>query len=65
MATFVGTGSNMDHATTIVAVSAVSSPWWLQALHAVSDGAALVLPILGVIWLVIQMTAWFLKKKKG
>lgn len=45
------------------AAAAIASPWWLTILKSVSDGAALVLPILGVIWLVIQMTSWFLKRK--
>jgi hypothetical protein len=45
-------------------LAAATSPWWLTGLKALSDGAAFVLPILGVIWLVIQMTDWYLKKRK-
>jgi hypothetical protein len=37
------------------AVAAIASPWWLPALHSVSDVAALVLPILGVLWLLLQI----------
>ena len=37
------------------AVAAIVSPWWLPALHQVSDVAALLLPIAGVIWLVVQV----------
>ena len=37
------------------AVAAIASPWWLPALHSVSDVAALVLPILGVLWLCLQI----------
>lgn len=37
------------------AVAAIVSPWWLPALHSVSDVAALVLPILGVLWLCLQI----------
>lgn len=43
-------------------VAAVTSPWWLVGLKAISDGAAFILPILGVIWLVIQMTDYFRRK---
>lgn len=46
------------------AVAAIASPWWLVILKAVSDGAAFILPILGVIWLVIQMTDYLIRKKK-
>jgi hypothetical protein len=44
-------------------VAAATSPWWLVGLKAVSDGAALILPVLGVIWLVVQMTDWIIRKK--
>lgn len=37
------------------AVAAIASPWWLPALHDISQIAALVLPIVGVMWLVIQI----------
>lgn len=37
------------------AIAAIASPWWLPALHEVSDVAALVLPILGVLWLCLQI----------
>jgi hypothetical protein len=46
------------------ALGAIASPWWLVCLKAVSDGAAFILPILGVVWLVIQMTDYFIRKKK-
>lgn len=46
------------------AVGAIASPWWLEILKAISAGAAFILPILGVIWLVIQMTDYFARKKK-
>ena len=47
-----------------VAPAAVASPLWLPMLQTVSQGAALVLPILGVIWIVIQVTDHFNKKRK-
>jgi len=37
------------------AVAAVLSPWWLPALHDVSQIAALLLPIAGVVWLAVQI----------
>lgn len=47
-----------------VAPAAVISPWWLPWLQTVSETAALVLPILGVLWLVIQMVGYFRKKNR-
>lgn len=37
------------------AVAAIVSPIWLPALHQLSEVAALLLPIAGVIWLVVQI----------
>lgn len=34
---------------------AVTSPFWLPPLHVVSDAAALVLPIVGVTWILLQI----------
>ena len=39
----------------VVAASAVASPVWLPSLQTVSEAAALALPIVGVVWLVIQI----------
>lgn len=36
-------------------VTAVSSPWWLPLLQHTSEAAALILPILGVVWLLVQI----------
>lgn len=47
----------MEHTTAAVAVSAVSSPVWLPWLHTASDGAALIAPILGTVWLVVQIVS--------
>ncbi len=41
-------------ATDVIAVGAIASPWWLKTLQAVHDGAAFVLPVLGVAWLLLQ-----------
>ena len=45
----------MDRITTTGAVGAVASPWWLPSIKDVSDTAALILPILGVGWLLVQI----------
>jgi hypothetical protein len=37
------------------AVAAIASPLWLPALHTASELAALVLPILGATWLILQI----------
>ena len=37
------------------AVAAIASPWWLPALHDVSQISAFLLPIIGVIWLAVQI----------
>ncbi|WP_425991403.1 hypothetical protein [Afipia sp. DC4300-2b1] len=46
------------------AVAAIISPWWLPALHQVSDVAALLLPIAGVIWLVVQIVVKIQQAKR-
>lgn len=46
--------SMTDRVTDSVAVAAVASPVWLPALQQVSEVAALLLPIGGLVWLVIQ-----------
>ena len=47
-----------------VAAGAVLSPAWLPTLAEVSSTAALLLPILGVIWLLVQMFTWLLRSPK-
>lgn len=47
----------MDNATTAVAATAVASPAWLPWLMTASEIAAIAAPILGVIWLVVQIWA--------
>ena len=41
--------------STIVATAATTSPIWLPSLQEVSEAAALWLPIIGVVWLVLQI----------
>jgi len=45
----------LDNTTAGVAISAVASPVWLPMLHSLSDGAAIIAPILGTVWLVVQI----------
>lgn len=46
----------VESANKVTAVAAVVSPWWLPSLHTVSEVAALVLPIMGVLWLCVQIS---------
>jgi hypothetical protein len=54
----------MNALNNTVAVGAVATPVWWPALNSISEVAAVVLPILGVIWLVVQMIGYFLKVGK-
>jgi len=58
------TSHTLDAVKAAIAPAAVASPLWLPVLQSVSQGAALILPILGVIWLVVQMTDYFNKKMR-
>jgi hypothetical protein len=51
-------------ATDVGAVAALTSPYWLPTLHTVSEIAALIVPILGAIWLVIQITHYLYRISK-
>jgi hypothetical protein len=44
-----------DTLTNTGAGVALTSYWWLPSLHALSDTAALLLPILGAAWLLVQI----------
>ena len=50
--------------TAPAAVAAVISPWWLPILHSTSEAAALILPIIGVLWLVIQIMVFLYRAGK-
>ena len=41
--------------TDTASLVAIASPWWLPLLKQTSEIAALVLPIMGVIWLGVQI----------
>ncbi|MBD9511927.1 hypothetical protein IB265_34830 [Ensifer sp. ENS10] len=47
----------MEHTTTAVAASAVTTPIWLPWLQTASETAATIAPILGLVWLLIQIFA--------
>ena len=48
---------SMNNTTTAVAAAAVASPAWLPAVQKASEMAAVAAPILGVIWLLVQIVA--------
>jgi hypothetical protein len=54
-----------DRATTGIAMASIASPLWLPSIKQVSDAAALVMPILGVTWLVVQIVAKIVELRKG
>ena len=52
-------------ATDVGAVAAVFSPFWLPTLQAVSEVAAMLVPILGAVWLTIQITYFLFRARKS
>jgi hypothetical protein len=58
---FVNHLSEPSAVNATIAAAATSSPLWLNYLRDVSELAALLLPVLGVVWLSVQMYA-FLKR---
>lgn len=55
----------MDNMKSAVASAAVTSPWWLTALHNWSQTAAEVVPILGAIYLAVQIVQKLFEIGKG
>lgn len=49
--------SIVDTSTYAVSAGMATSPWWLPLLQSVSEGAATIAPILGAVWLVVQIWA--------
>lgn len=45
----------MMNTTHAIAAASVISPAWLPGLHEVSQLAAVLMPILGAVWLVVQI----------
>lgn len=54
----------IDRSTDVVAGAAVASPIWLPWLQQTSEVAALLVPIFGVIWLVIQIVGYLSRREK-
>lgn len=54
----------MQQTTNVIAGAAVASPWWLPALQNFSEIAALMLPIAGLIWLMVQIITHITKYYK-
>lgn len=54
--------TTLDRSTDVIAASAVASPVWLPWLQQTSEVAGLVVPILGMIWLLVQIIG-YLKRK--
>lgn len=44
-----------DRVTDVVAAAAVTSPWWATSVAHLSEFAATVTPIIGVLWLLMQI----------
>lgn len=47
----------IEKATNVIAGAAAVSPWWMPSLADISQTAALLLPILGCAWLLVQILA--------
>jgi hypothetical protein len=47
----------IDKVTNVIAAGAAVSPWWMPSLADISQTAALLLPILGCAWLLVQILA--------
>jgi len=56
---------NMDRVNFAIAGTAVASPAWLPYLEGVSQIAALLLPVVGVVWISMQVWAKIKSLKKG
>ncbi len=48
-----------------IAGAAIISPVWLPSLAAASEMAALLLPIAGLVWLVIQIVGFIYKERNA
>jgi hypothetical protein len=47
----------IEKVTNVIAAGAAVSPWWMPSLADISQTAALLLPILGCAWLLVQILA--------
>lgn len=53
-----------ENYTSAVAGAAVTSPWWLPVLQHWSELSALLLPIAGLTWLLVQIFGYITKLVK-
>lgn len=54
-----------ERTTDGIAIASVTSPVWLPGLQHISETAALVVPILGAIWLVVQILGYTIDRRKN
>jgi flagellar biogenesis protein FliO len=54
----------LDNATSAAAGAALTSPLWLPVLEDMSSLSALLLPILGAIWLIVQIIVKMIERKE-
>lgn len=47
--------TNGEFITDVGATAAIVSPWWLPSLHQASETAGMILPLLGGLWLAVQI----------
>lgn len=55
----------MNDFTNATAGAAVVSPLWLPSLQQMSEAASILLPILGALWLVVQIGAKIIEVRRG
>lgn len=53
-----------DRITTTIAAGAATNQLWIWTIEDVSQGASLALTFLGIVWLLVQMVSFFMKKGK-
>lgn len=53
-----------EKAQAVIAAGAITSPLWRQALQSVSEDAALLAPILGCLWLIVQIGAKIIETRR-
>lgn len=56
--------TQLDRSTSAVAVAALASPSWMHFLQATSDVFTILLPILGGLWLIVQILGYLWRNFK-
>ena len=62
---FASTGGGQQRITDAVAISGVTSWWWIPALKDVSEVAGYLLPIVGLIWLIARFGVWGIRRGRN